>query len=201
MKLTAKDVLLVVGKRGAGKTTWVQKNIVKKSRRVIVFDPHAEYATQQRVNIDELCADSSVLDAEALSLGVTPKWHNSKDCSEQFELFADLMESAENAVIVVDECRLLRRYAAEALDTISCQSRHWGCPLVMVAQRAIQIPKDSREQASHIVSFLQSSPDDVAALVDICGEDAFGVKSLPRYESFAWCEDEAFGKCEEEKEK
>jgi thioesterase domain-containing protein len=71
-------------------------------------------------------------------------------------------------------------------------SRAWGVPLVLVAQRAVSIPKTAREQVSKLISFRQSSPDDIAALAERIGAKAEKVAKLPRYEFVAWDEAESF---------
>jgi hypothetical protein len=193
VKLKAHDVLVVVGIRGAGKSYWIARHIVKRHVRVVVWDPHGEYQTVERCTLDELAQDPSRLDREALSLGVVPSWRTLGDLGEQFAIFADLCSSMEGVTIVVEEVGLLSRHAPEAIEFIACQSRHWECPIVLCAQRAMQVPKTAREQLSHLTSFRQSSPSDVAALVERCGEGADKVRTLPRRECWRWSEDESFG--------
>jgi hypothetical protein len=96
-------------------------------------------------------------------------------------------------VLVVEECALLKR-APDALVYLATQSRHWGVPLVLIAQRAVRIHIDAREQCSKIISFRQSSPDDVAALVERCGAKAERVLTLPRFKFWSWDESQAFEK-------
>lgn len=195
------DVALVLGIRGAGKSWWIQRHIVRKTPRVLVWDPHGEYQTTERRTLDELADDPSILDREALSLSVVPTYRRIGDVAEQFdEVFLDIAASAEGVTLVIEETGLLTRRATESVETIACQSRHWGCPLVLCAQRATQIPKTAREQVSRIVSFRQSSPDDVAALVERCGDGANKVRSLPRRVPWQWCEADSFGDASEDDE-
>jgi hypothetical protein len=191
MKLKSHDVVLVVGIRGAGKSYWIERHIVRKQKRVVVWDPHAEYKTQERKTLDELVQDANILDREALSLSVVPAWRRTSEVAEQFEIFTDLCASAEGLTIVVEETGLLR-HASESVECMACQSRHWDSPLVLCAQRAVQVPKTAREQLSHVVSFRQSSPDDVEALVERCGDGANKVRTLPRREFWQWCEEDSF---------
>ena len=194
MKLEAHEVVLVVGVRGTGKTHWAQREIVTDARRVVVWDPYGEYPCRESCTLDELCADSARLDREALSLAVVPSWRTPTDLCAEFETFADVAPTIPGGtVLVIDECRLLRG-ASELLIFMATQSRHWGdgVPLVLIAQRAVGVPPDARDQVSRVVSFRQSSPKDIAALVEQCGDAAQRVKSLPRFEFFAWDESQAF---------
>lgn len=197
MKLKPHDVLLVIGVRGTGKTRWTQENIVKRKKRVVVFDPHGEYETRETRTIEELTHDTEPLDRELVNLAVVSEWRTPSDLAEQFAIFCDLVSTSENLSIVVDEVGLLTRHGVDSVEYVACQSRHWNSPLILVAQRAVQIPKTAREQASKIISFRQSSPDDAAALVERCGEAAEKVRVLPRYQHFSWCEEDSFAGSEE----
>jgi len=190
MKLQPHERLLVVGITGAGKSSYVQK-IVKDAPRVVVWDYHGEYKELEQVTVDEFSAKIEN-ENDNLRVAVKPEAKDLDDVSSEFVAFADLLPYSENHLTVIDEVGLLRGKAAGRLDYIATQSRHWSQPLVLVAQRATQIPKTAREQASKIVSFRQTSPDDVAALVDRIGEKAQRIKSLPRFQLVQWCADEEF---------
>lgn len=199
MRLKPHHVVLVLGIRGSGKSYWIKKHIVKTGKRVVVWDPHGEYETRERHTLDELLERPSVLDREAVSLSVVPQWKTLTELAEEFEAFVELMASTEDLTIVIEEAGLLRR-AHEHLEALACQSRHWGAPLVICAQRAVQVPKTAREQLSHLVSFRQSSVSDVDALVERCGEEATKVRRLPRRESWQWCEEDSFDNGDEEQQ-
>lgn len=192
MKLQAHDVVVVVGIRGSGKTYWVRRNVVRKAGRVVVWDPHGEYETTERRTVDELLADPSPLDRERVHLAVVPAWQTPLDLAEEFQTFVELLGTCESMTVVVDEVGLLRKHGAEWIELVACQSRHWECPLILVAQRAVQIPMTAREQMSHLVSFRQSSPADVAALVERCGDAADKVRALPRRQCWLWSEQDSF---------
>ena len=198
MQLEARDVLLVLGIRGTGKSQWTAREVVAAAPRVMVWDPHAEYPTTTRRNLDHILdaigADgcSPLLESAELSLSVVPTWRTRAELAEQFDLFVSLVESVGGCVVVVEEAGLLQGNGRETLEYLATQSRHWQTPVVLVAQRATQISKTAREQATAIVSFRQNDPSDVDALVERCGAAAERVRSLPQFESFAWDESQAF---------
>lgn len=191
MRLKPHDRVLILGITGSGKTYFARKRIVAKAARVVVWDPHREYETQQRVSLDDLLERPEMLDAESLSISVTPDWKTPKDLAAEFEVFADLLSTAEGVTAVIDEVGLLK-HSADSVEFVACQSRHWGVPVVFVAQRAVQVTKTAREQVSKIVSFRQSSPEDVDALIERCGEQAIKVRTLPRRQAWYWSEAEAW---------
>ena len=204
MKLAAHDRVLVVGITGSGKSRFVKRAIVAKAPRVIVFDPHDEYsdgATERgrvvgvsgvvRVGLGELLNDPDKLDAGRLA--VVPSSLSPSGLAEEFaDLLPVVATAQDGTVFVVEEVGLVRRHGAEALEVLACQSRHWGVPLVLVAQRAAQVPPTARDQCSRVVSFRQIRPEDVQALAERIGPRADAIAKLPRGEFVAWSEEEEF---------
>jgi DNA helicase HerA-like ATPase len=194
-------VCLVVGIRGSGKSTWAREHLIAEVESALIFDPHGEHAS---------AADISLTPAELTEylatggdipgvVSVNPRDLAPAPLRADFARFADICAGvAEDTLIVVEEVALLRR-TPDAIDGIVTQSRHWGCPVALISQRAAAIPKTSRAQASHVVSFAQRDPDDVAALVELCGLDAQGVELYKRYQFFLWVAGAALDRSGEEK--
>lgn len=184
--LEAHQVELIVGKRGTGKSTAAKlqlAELLKRKHRAVAFDPHDEFSGKGRANehvflgpladrilVDELIRNPTLLDDENLSLAVVPRLRQ-RDAAADFEDFADLIQQTGDLVALVEEVGLLSDYCRDALNTLATQSRHYGMPLVLIAQRMTQIPKTARTQASVTVSFLQTNPDDLDALVDLADGD------------------------------
>jgi hypothetical protein len=141
--------------RGAGKTYWTQQNIVDRARRVVVWDPHEEYRVQTSVTFQELASRPGLLDSDG-SIGVRPEFDSIDELGDQFEDFVHLLRDTGGVVVVVDEVVTLEtQQAKSALKFLATQSRHWGAgsPCVLISQRAVDIPKTPRAQASRIVAF------------------------------------------------
>lgn len=194
------DVVLVVGKRGTGKSTHAKAlcgEELKAGSRVAWFDPHDEYSRKgrkstevrlgplrDRVTIDQLCAKPSLLDQETLSLSVVPEG----DFAAAFEEFSSMVLATGGVTLGADEIGEYSDEANKALNTVATQSRHSACPVVLVAQRLTQIPKTARTQASTVVTFLQSNPEDLAALDKLTGDEDFSarVSRLGRGKFLTW---------------
>jgi hypothetical protein len=198
VKLAAHDRVVVVGITGSGKSYWTKREIVDKAPHVVVWDPHGEYAEDAEdgdgcagvrgVPLDTLDAE---LEDDNARVAVVPEYRTLDELSKQFVVFCDVAKECRDVLLVVDEIGLLYG-APKHVEYLATQSRHWGCPLVLIAQRAVQIPSTARDQASRIVSFRQIRPDDIEALADRIGERAERIGKLPRRERVEWHEDEAF---------
>lgn len=202
MRLAAHERKVVVGISGSGKSYHVKTRLVAKLARVVIWDPKDEYAEDselgegvegiERVTVAEFAERLDADDGEPMRLAVVPEWSNVEGLCGAFRSFASLVKTARDVTLVVDEVALLRGATGE-LEMLAILSRAWGVPLVMVAQRAVSIPKTAREQVSWLVSFRQSSPDDVAALAERIGEEkASRIPKLPRRQFVEWREAEAF---------
>lgn len=196
------DVVLIVGKRGTGKSTAAKALLaseLKRKTRAIVFDYHDEYsrhgeaseqvylgACRDRMEIDAISLNPDALDDSRLSLSLVPE-RGPKECAADFEVAADLALDTGGLLFLADEVGVYSDYCGETIDRLVCQSRHSAVPVVLVAQRMIQIPKTARTQATAIVSFRQDNPDDLAALEKIAGKEiAARVSRLPRGKCEVW---------------
>lgn len=198
-RLKPHDRVLVVGITGSGKSHFVKERIVTPAKRVVVWDPHAEYAV--KCDLDEVCFwelqnEPELLKQRHLRLSIVPEWDDIDELVEQLCQLVRLLRRSRGkhtTTLVIEECGVIRPRGDGVLGLLSTQARHWNVPLVMVAQRAAQVPPTAREQVSRIISFRQSSPDDIAALTERIG-DVKGSKiaSLPRRHFVTWSESDAF---------
>lgn len=189
-KLEPHDIQLVIGMRGAGKSHHVKKEIVPHYGRIIVWDPHSEYELRH-VTLKDFLDDATLLDDQSMRVSVVPPQALLKEQAGQFGTFTRHISTGRAFVLVVDEVACLM-YGRDWLDFIATQSRHWSCPVVFIAHRAVQIPVTAREQATRIVSFRQKRTEDIAALEERIGSKANRLPKLRRREFVAWDEEEDF---------
>jgi hypothetical protein len=153
------------------------------------------------VSYFELESEPELLSGARCRLAVVPDWADQKELAEQFAEFVGLLREANHditALIVIEECALLRPRSDGVLVALATQSRHWRMPLAIVAQRATMIPPGTRSQFSSIISFRQTEPGDLDALAERIGQEkASRVSELPRKQFVAWSETDAFKEKEE----
>lgn len=188
--LEPRDRALFLGKTGSGKSRKAKQLLAlhqqRRGARIVAFDPHDEYSRQgkaseyidlgplkHRVTVDELALNPERwLDAEDVSLAVVPDTQGGRRAvAEDFSDLCRIVGWSGDLLFCVDEVGYFGDYAEEDLEDAACQLRHQGIALALVAQRATQIPKTARAQASVIYSGRQDDPDDVNALRKIAGED------------------------------
>lgn len=203
MRIQAHDRVGVVGKTGCGKGNRVKALIADElahGSRVVVFDPHDEYSrhgrkTEQvrlgplrdRLGAHDLMRDPKVLDRDDLSLSVVPDWSSRKSVADDFKEVVGVVSSTGNMILVIEEIGVFGALAEDELEDAACQLRHESVGVVLVAQRAMQIPKTARTQLSQLYSGIQNDPDDLNVLRKIAGAKfAERVPCLPPGELLHW---------------
>jgi hypothetical protein len=179
-RLAPSEVALVLGKRGSGKSHAAKLLLAAEldgGARVVAFDPHDEYSQkgrktaevnlgplEHRVTVAELEQRPEILDARKLSLAVVPTSRRGPELAEEFEVVSGMVTATGRLTFCADEIGEYSAHATEEIVSLATQSRHYSIPLVLVAQRATQVPKTARSQASRILCGRQDEPDDLAAL-------------------------------------
>lgn len=209
VSITPQDVVLIVGKRGNGKSTAAKAicgELMRIEQPIAVYDLHDEYSElgqasggvtlgplTQRATVAELVERPELLDAHPLALAIIPD-KMPKQAAADFATLLAGIENTGNVCLLLEELGVWAGHAEELVNYAATQSRHWGdgVPLVLVAQRAVQIPKTARTQATQLISFRQDDPADLAALAEIAGQPfADDVKRLRRGEFRHWRDDAA----------
>lgn len=207
--LEVHDVVVVLGKRRSGKSYCAKQLLGEEmaaGMRVVCFDPHDEYSQKgrttkatnlgplrDRVTMRQLEDKPSLLDAKNLSLSVVP---DSEQLGRDAQQFVRLVKHTGDLTICFDEVGEYVDEASRSLNEAATQSRHWGdegCPVIFVAQRAVGIPKSSRNQVSILYTGIQSDPDDLALLIKLTGNPEFAeqVSRLPRPGLLEWRDSES----------
>lgn len=184
LDLEARSRVVVVGKTGSGKSHWVKAQCAQwmKSHRLIVFDVCDEYSQhgrkgealgplKERCTVDELLNDPrEYLDRRRVALSVVSEG-DPDEVADDFLAVSQLLKHTGNVLFVVEEVGYFSdvKSAYERLKTVATMYRHHGVAVVFVSQRAVQVPKTARSQASAIVAFRQDEPDDLDALRLRCG--------------------------------
>lgn len=208
-RLEPHDVVIVVGKRGCGKSHHAKQLAAAELRagaRVVAFDPHDEYSQKgrktsqvtlgplaERVTVDQLIERPEVLDAKKLSLAVVPEGLSNAELADAFREVSEQVSATGRLTFLADEVGEYSDFADDTINSLATQSRHSEVAIVLVAQRMTQIPKTARTQASTVHTFLQSNPEDLEALVKLTGDRTFSdrVSRLPRRKHLTWRDQES----------
>jgi DNA helicase HerA-like ATPase len=176
-----RDIVLVIGKTGFGKSWW-SKLFAQKYARKFIYDPamSKEYEClyssmneiMQKYDEGELETDSK------FSLGVI--------LPTEVEGMVNLSFGIGNNLLVLEELGTFFPKGMRQLPDYMMKQcflgRHRACSMVLIAQRAISIPIDLRGQFNRIVTFQQSEDDDVSWLIGKYGrEKAESIPFLPKF--------------------
>lgn len=168
---TIGDHWIIVGVPQSGKTVLALR-LVKACRRVVYFDPRAEYeARGEPIKPSDLRSDHFA--GEWLRLTIQANRNSEIDPAVEFvhssRIVRDGARIHGSLVYVCDE---IGDYAAGAMRTlrqIHANGHKDGVVSLFVSQRAVDLPLGCRATATRVLSLLQTHPTDLQRL-----EDEFG---------------------------
>jgi hypothetical protein len=176
-----RDFILVVGNQNCGKSVWA-KIFARSLSRLLVFDPMASYA---RVNFST--PENWLEDVAHNRLN---GFRYGSSFPDDLETIASAAFGAGNCMLLLEECALIFRRGEELHEwakPLIFMGRHQRVSLLFVAQRASKIPIDVRSQASRIISFRQTEPNDVSAITERIGESCYDeIIALPDLHCIDW---------------
>lgn len=162
-----RDIILVFGKTGMGKTRWTVREL-KNRRRVLILDPVAD---DPYVGLVVQSMKEAVDYVEEY-----PSFRLRTDRIDWLRDLCLLALAAGNTTAVLDEASRyltprtnLELIAPEFLDIVY-RGRHTATSLIIVAQRASTVNIAARSQWTRIITFRQSEPADLHWLQDQAGE-------------------------------
>ena len=174
-----REVAIVVGKTGFGKSLWGQLYARLWPRRLI-YDPTSTYRAEY-LPPEEIIDRVANKETKSFAFAVSDP--------EYVPALGLLAYGRGDNLLVLEEASTFFPKGQSRLDEWARQlvfmGRHQRCSLLFVAQRATSIPIDVRSQANRIVSFQQHEPDDVRTLSEFFGKErAELIPNLPKLECF-----------------
>ena len=162
--VTERDIIVVVGKTGMGKTRWTRAYL-KTQHRVILIDPMGEHAGVEFENTDDM------IDYIKEYRVFRVRTENVSD----FPMVCAIAYAARRCVLVVEESqRVLPAGNKELPSTFSdivYRGRHRRVSLILISQRASTIHIAGRSQWTRLIIFNQTEPADVQWLLNTTGFD------------------------------
>jgi hypothetical protein len=178
-KIYQRDITLVFGKTGMGKTQWARQYL-KTIDRVLVLDPLEEY--HECVFYDDL---SDLIDHCNKYKIFRCGYNNLTD----FPLLCRITKTIPETTLVIEEAQRVlppRKLLDENFTELIYRGRHYGSGLLMVAQRASTVDIAVRSQFTRLITFRQSESKDVDWICDCSGfdlaDEILGLEPLEYFE-------------------
>lgn len=173
-----RDVILVLGKTGYGKSVWT-KTLLKPLKRVFLYDLARDYDGFKYLSGDSLSDCCRLVDEEMLPNEFRiAVW---KDYDVEAVGSMAFMEGDNHLVLeemstIHSRGQVIDNWFKEAIYL----GRHRRLSLVCTAQRAPSIPIELRSQANRVVSFQQAEMRDMDWLKEYFGENTEQIYTLPK---------------------
>ena len=173
-----REVILVLGKTGSGKTTWTRRFSETLTRVVVLDAGFQDYQGLAYGDLTSLIDGAAKLDAGGsgfFRVTYTPR-------SGEAPVVMDLARVLGNCYLVIEEAdRFDDPKVCPEYDEIISRGRHYGVSILGVSLYPFKLPADLRRQATRIICFRMHEPRDLDYLYDIIGED---ISKLPNLEPF-----------------
>jgi DNA helicase HerA-like ATPase len=161
-----REVIIILGKTGFGKSTWLKKYLAGIPRSFI-FDPFRDIQAQYLTPDELIAAHESKAFQRAASFSIGAYSPN------DFDLIGSIAFLTGQCHLVIEECGVAfykGERIPEWLQEAIFLGRHVSLSLIFTAQRAASIPIDLRSQASRFVSFRQTEQHDLKWARDYLGD-------------------------------
>lgn len=175
-QLSARDVLIILGKTGYGKSTWLTKYSAGLPR-IFAFDPFRKFPAEylNEAQIIERHDSGWFRDTPNFRIGVSDL--------PNLDLVGAISFLTGRCAFVVEECGFAfykGERIPEWLQEAIFLGRHQSLTLIFTAQRATSIPIELRSQASRFISFRQTEKRDIEWCREYLGEEHY--EQLPYLE-------------------
>lgn len=178
------EIVLILGRRGEGKTT-LSKLLIKKRSRVVVWDTLGEYQATV-VGFDSLSSlHSYIVEKERFKVSYIPGVGGGT--TEEFDNFCKYiwaLSEYRELTLVVEEVDQVSSpgYVPPYFNTILRLGRHRGLRLICISRRASEVPKLLTSQTTHFISFSQKENRDIDYLRRYWSSDiVLKLKILPKF--------------------
>lgn len=180
-----RQVDLILGKTGSGKTTYARHLIASRSRVIIADADFREYPATTFQTFESL---SDYLEKHAgagqfFRVAYTPY-------EDEYPLMCDLARLVGNCTLVLEEAdRFPDPRSCIEYQEIITRGRHHRVSIMALGLYPALLPAMLRRQASKIISFRQHEPADIDWLAAVMGETAKQLPALGDHQYLEWWQD------------
>lgn len=161
---TERDIIVVVGKTGMGKTRWT-KAYLRTLHRIILIDPMAEHEGLEFQDTDAMI--DHIMENRVFRVRT--------EAIDDFPMVCSIAYAARRCVLVVEESQRVlpsgNKELPPSFTDIIYRGRHRRTSLILISQRASTIHIAGRSQWTRLIIFNQTEPNDVAWLLNTTGFD------------------------------
>jgi len=178
MQSLNREIVIILGKTGYGKSTWLSRYCGGK-KRIFAYDPFAKFPT------------TYLSDEQLLQAVVRGDFEKGKTFSvgsfrlDDLELIGALSFVTGDCLLVIEEAGFIwskGERIPEWLSEIVFLGRHQEVSLAITAQGAALIPIDLRSQAHRVIAFWQTEKRDTDWLENYFHEMSEDIFTLPKFE-------------------
>lgn len=185
------QVVLVLGKRGSGKS-WRLRALLEQEPRFVLYNTLGEPTYGSFPSVDSFPSLLAALENPAPLLRVNYIWDGRMGREKDFEFVCQAVYEKGDCVFAVDEVDLFTspNFLPRHLDRIVSLGRHRNIRFFCATRRPKEIPPLIRAQAGTIISFRQTEPLDLEWCQQVMGEEAGRLPTLGQYKPVVWSDNE-----------
>lgn len=165
-------IIVVFGRRGFGKTTWIRWHIYERPEKVFfIYDHHREYIFERAYyynSVKDFLMENDSFEINDYSYNKVI-FRGEIDYDEFFEMCYEV----GNCIAVFDEidnaCNTA--FMSKSLNKIIQYGRHKNVGLIGSARRPSRVVRDLTANASSIIIYNIQEPRDLKYIEEFCGED------------------------------
>ncbi len=180
-----RDVVLICGQTGSGKSTYARSVVAGLARAIILDAGFREFEAVHLDSLDDLL--SSVESRRGLDDLEAPFRVSYTPLTDEYNLCFRLASAVGNVTLVLEEADRFAERDLPAYEEIIARGRHRGVSILAIAPHPYNFPKNLRRQLTRVVSFRQVEESDLDYLADAVGDEIYCVRdfapgSFTRYE-------------------
>ena len=201
--MSEKKVVLILGKRGSGKS-YLAKSMIKQHSRYLIFDTLGEYTDGVCFqDLKELGVFWEKYVDKKFRIIYQPlnptKVIDDETGKTEFDLICDLVWECGDMALIVEEldafCGSLG--ISDSFANVIQRGRHRDITLIGISQRPYGINRLISSQAKEIYSFIMTEPRDIEYISQYIGKEV-DLKELKQYYYLRWdIKGTCVGKCGE----
>ena len=181
------SVVLILGKRGSGKSFRL-RSLLESESRFLLYNTLGEPEYSRFETVGSFPELVRALKTPRTFLRLNYIWDGRLEREADFEYVCQAAYETGKLTFAVDEVDTYcaPNFLPRHLDRIVSLGRHRDINFWCATRRPKEIPPLIRAQATRVVSFVQHEAADIEWCRQVMGDDAFTLPNLGRYKALDW---------------